>query len=120
MINPYSVVAALLIGLVIILCVAELYQIQNKRINKHGARIAELQKDINKSVDEVQKLTARIRNLELANSKRMPQRSQDEVLDAIAMQNARIERLKTELEYEENLQAHQINALSVGTKREKE
>ena len=71
-------------------------------------------------INQISALTTRIEKLEEANRKRMPFKSQDEILDAIAALDL--------LEYEEdikanlrkNAKAHLFNALEVGTKREQQ
>lgn len=70
-------------------------------------------------VDEYKLMKKRITTLEEANRLRLPYKSYEEILDAIAAHNLYMEQKKFEVSLLENEHAHLVKAMQVGTKRER-
>ena len=81
--------------------------------------LAFLALEIYRTYSRINDMEMRIRNLEDANRLRLPHRSQEELLNAMAVLDKELEERNFYNSLIENAHGHIANALSVGTKREK-
>ncbi len=69
---------------------------------------------------DAQNLEKRVEKLELAGKQRLPGRSYEEILDAMAALDALEHEEQFKNDLRQNAKAHLIKAMTVGTKREGE
>ena len=77
-----------------------------------------LAREWNRQEKQITDLAKRVRDLETANVQRLPYKSFEELLDAMAALNKEIEERKFQTSLIENAAGHIANAMKVGTKRE--
>lgn len=68
---------------------------------------------------QIEKLEKQVQELQEANRQRLPYKSFEELLDAMAALDIELETRKLQTDYLENVKGHIANAMKVGTKREK-
>jgi hypothetical protein len=68
---------------------------------------------------QLRDLAKRVNDLEAANRQRLPYKSFEELLDAMAALDIELETRKLQTDYLENVKGHIANAMKVGTKGEK-
>ncbi len=66
----------------------------------------------------ITELEKRVQELQHANRQRLPYKSFEELLDAMAALDIELETRKLQTDYLENVKGHIANAMTVGTKRE--
>ena len=69
---------------------------------------------------QMQNLKSRIRKLEEANRQRLPYKSFEELLNAMAALDVELSERKLQTDFLENARGHIANAMKAGTKRDKE
>lgn len=78
-----------------------------------------LARDLNHRDQRLRDMEKRLHDLEAADRKRMPFKSQEELLDAMAAISRYMEERKIQDAFIENAAGHITNAMSIGTVREK-
>lgn len=84
-----------------------------------GVCVFLLGREWNRHDERLHAMEARVRELESASKLRLPYRSQEELLDAMAAISRYMEERKIQDAFIENAAGHITNAMTVGTVREK-
>ena len=79
-----------------------------------------LSREWNRRERQIRDLSKRVTDLEKANLQRLPYKSFEELLDAMAALDIEITERKLQTDFLENARGHIANAMKVGTKREKQ
>jgi len=77
-----------------------------------------LARDWNRREKQIADLQKQVHDLEQANRQRLPYKSFEELLDAMAALDVELESRKLQTDFLENARGHIANAMTVGTKRE--
>jgi len=78
-----------------------------------------LARDWTRRERQIEKLEKQIADLQQANRQRLPYKSFEELLDAMAALDVELESRKLQTDFLENARGHIANAMKVGTKGEK-